>query len=66
MKEFELRSIRGCTGNYKAVMYNRLGGYYKEVNFLWYSKKAMFRELRNGYDCSVAKCFEQGYNAICY
>ena len=66
MKSFELRVIMGCPGNYKAVMYNRNNCYYKEVCFMWYSKKAMFKELRQNYDCSVAKCFEQGCNAICY
>ncbi len=51
-KHFELRSIdrNGC-----AVLYNRLGGYYKEVRFLWYPKKEIYRELRNEYDCIVGR-----------
>lgn len=39
MKEFELRSLYGCPGSYTAVLYNRLGGYYTEKRFLYYTKK---------------------------
>lgn len=57
MKQFELVSIRGNRGNYTATLYNRLGGYYTEKRFLWYSKKAMFHELRKNYDCIIRKGF---------
>lgn len=39
MKEFALRSLYGCPGSYTAVLYNRLGGYYTEKRFLYYTKK---------------------------
>ncbi len=50
MKRYELRSLHN---DGTAVLYNRLGGYYKEVRFLWYSKKDIYRKLRNEYDCMV-------------
>lgn len=55
MKQFELVSIRGNRGNYTAVLYNRMGGYYTEKRFLWYSKKDMFRELRRKHACVIRK-----------
>lgn len=42
MKEFELRSLYGCTGSYTAVLYNRLGGYYTEKRFYTTPKKKYF------------------------
>ena len=54
-KHFELVSLEGRTGDYRAVMYNRLGGYYKEVNFLWYRKKEIYSILRNEYGCIVSR-----------
>lgn len=54
-KKFELCGLIGKPGNYKAVLYNRLGGYYKEVYFLWYSKKEIAKILRRDYDCIVRK-----------
>ena len=42
MKRFELRSLNGCPGDYTAVLYNRLGGYYTEKRFLYYTKKKYF------------------------
>lgn len=55
MKKFELCSMRGCPGNYTAVLYNRVGGYYEEKRFLFYSKKEIFYKLRNEYNCTIAK-----------
>lgn len=41
-KFFELMRLNGCPGNYTAVLYNRVGGYFKEVHFMWYTKKRNF------------------------
>lgn len=57
MKEFELRSLNGYTGNYTAVLYNRLGCYYTERRFLYYTKKEIFYKLRHEYNCTVARGF---------
>lgn len=54
-KQYELIALHGCPGNYTAVLYNRLGMYYKEVRFMWYSKKEIFYKLRNEYDCMVSR-----------
>lgn len=56
-KHFELRMVTGRPGNYTAVMYNALGGYYKEVAFLWYSKREMYYKLRHEYGCVVSRDF---------
>lgn len=57
-KSFELISLVGGPGCYKATIYNRLGGYYREHSFLWYSKKEVYRLLRNKYDCVVSRKFK--------
>lgn len=57
-KRFELRELqhRGYT-LYMAVMYNRLGGYYKEQVFMGYPKKEVYWKLRNEYSCLVSRDF---------
>ena len=57
MKEFELRSLRGYTGNYTAILYSRSGLYYLEKRFLYYTKKQVIDTLRHNYDCVVGKSF---------
>lgn len=57
MKEFELRSLRGYTGNYIAILYSRSGLYYIEKRFLYYTKKQVIDTLRHNYDCVVGKTF---------
>ena len=57
MKTFELRSLNGYTGNYTAVLYNRLDGYYTNQRFLYYTKKEIFYKLRHEYNCTVARGF---------
>lgn len=57
MKEFELCSLRGYTGNYTATLYNRSGLYYIEKRFLYYTKKQVIDTLRHNYDCVVGKRF---------
>lgn len=57
MRVFELSSLHGCPGNYTAVLYNRVCGYYTEKRFLWYTKKEMFYKLRHEYNCIVSRGF---------
>lgn len=57
MKPFELRSLYLQDGAYVAVLYNRIGGYYKEHRFFWYSKHEIFRILRTELHCSVSHDF---------
>ena len=57
MKEFELRLLRGYTGNYTAILYSRSGLYYIEKRFLYYTKKQVIDILRHDYDCVVGKSF---------
>ena len=57
MKEFELRSLCGYTGNYTAILYSRSGLYYLEKRFLDYTKKQVIDILRHNYDCVVGKSF---------
>ena len=54
-KSFELRFLTGSTGNYTAVLYNRIGGYYKELRFMWSSKKEIYKILRWDHDCIVRR-----------
>lgn len=42
---------------YNGVLYNRLGGYYTEKRFLFYTKKEIFYKLRHEYNCTVARGF---------
>lgn len=55
-KIYEFRELIGTPGCYKAVIYNRLGGYYKEIEFLNYSKKEIYKKLRNDYHCIIRRC----------
>ena len=57
MKTFELISLHGVPGSYTAAIYNRAHGYFKEVRFLWCSKKEIFYKLRHEYGCSVPRGF---------
>ena len=57
MKEFELRSLNGCVGDYTAVLYNSLYGYYTKKRFFYYTKKEIFYKLRHEYNCTVARGF---------
>lgn len=54
-KQYELIALYGRPGNYTAVLYDRLGQYYKELYFIWYNKKEIFYKLRNEYDCMVSR-----------
>jgi len=56
-KKFELISLTRTGGGYVAGLYNRLGGYYKNVSFIWYNKKQVISLLRNKYDCIVPARF---------
>ena len=50
MKRFELISLNRIPGGYIAGVYNRVGGYYKDIRFLWYNKKETLYLLRNEYN----------------
>lgn len=54
-KDFELCYLSGGSGCYRAKLYNTSNGYYKTVRFLWYSKREIFRKLRNEYGCIVSR-----------
>ncbi len=54
-KKFELISLRGGRGCYTASIYNRLGGYFKELYFMDYSKKDIIYILRHNHNCIVRR-----------
>lgn len=54
-KKFELIAIYGGCGSYEAVIYNRLGGYFKIQNFIGYTKKELIYILRHKYNCIVRR-----------
>lgn len=56
-KKFELIRLTKTGGGYTAGLYNRLGGYYKDVSFLWYNKKQVISKLRDEYNCIVPARF---------
>ena len=56
-KEFTLVDLRKNGAIYRAVMYNRLDGYYKAYCFWYYSKREVIQKLRNEHDCIVARRF---------
>ena len=56
-KEFMLYSIERLNRGTVATMYSRLTGCFKEVTFVFYSKREMIDVLRNKYDCVVPKEF---------
>lgn len=56
-KHFELVKLQGSCNNYTAVLYNRLGGYFVEKRFLWYTKKEVIRILRHEYNTIVKRGF---------
>lgn len=58
-KRFELASLVWDGGGYRAALYNRLGGYYTEHFFIFYSRKDCIRILRQQLDCVVPKRFEK-------
>ena len=49
MKKLELIRLYRISGGYMASVYNRSGGYFKEIRFLWYNKKETLYKLRNEY-----------------
>ena len=58
MKKFELIGLHHIGRTlYKAVMYDRLHGYYKEQVFMGYTKKEVYKRLRNEYSCYVSRDF---------
>lgn len=44
-------------GNWVATIYNRLGGYWKDLTFMWYSKKEVIYKLRHEYGIRVGREF---------
>lgn len=57
-KRFELIALSKQGAIYHAVLYNRLGGYYKDQCFWYYNKKEVLWKLRNEYDCIVRRNFK--------
>lgn len=58
MKKYELINLyKDKNGYYTAVIYNRLGGYFKEKSFLYYTKKEVLSKLRNEHDCIIKRGF---------
>lgn len=58
MKKYkELTNLFFDGGGYHATFYNRLGGYYEEKFFVFYSKKDVIRLLRSSYGVIVSRDF---------
>lgn len=58
MKKYELRLLNKQGAIYTATIYNKLGGYYKELSFWYYTKKEVLYKLRNEHDCVVGRWAE--------
>lgn len=57
-KVFELVSLRGCPGHYEAALYHAESHYFHYINFLFTSKREIFKKLRNEYSCSIPRNFK--------
>ena len=55
MKREKTFELRGINRDGRATLYNRLCGYYKEVYFIGYPKKEIYRKLRNEHDCIIPR-----------
>ncbi len=53
----EIFALRKEHGNWVAVIYNRLCGYWRDITFMWYSKKEAIYKLRHEYGFKVGREF---------